>query len=371
MALSLLDRLNLGRIWLQTAPKEYLRWQTGVSQGSEVSVYYGFDYLPNSGDKSSGGIVKVQDLQSVFPNILKNANILYLISSCLPPFAVRMARLAQKSGCRVVLNQNGVAYKGWYGPGWQSVNEPMGNLLQMSDYVVYQSRFCKHAADRFLGSREEAFTILHNPVDTSFFVPRGNKEDKKAITLLIAGSHQSYYRVQVAIEALRRVVETFPEAQLVIAGRCCWEKNETLAVNQIVELVKKYGLDNNVQYTGSYTQLEAPFVFQQADILLHTKYNDPCPRLVVEAMACGLPVVYSATGGVPELVGPEAGRGVPGPVDWDKDHPPDPEQLAREVLQLIPNLGLYSDAARKRSMTHLDVKPWLSRHQKIFANLLQ
>ena len=61
---------------------------------------------------------------------------------------------------------------------------------------------------------------------------------------------------------------------------------------------------------------------RRADLLLHTKYNDPCPTVVLEAMASGLPVVYSASGGVPELVGEEAGVGIPAPFDWEHDHPP-------------------------------------------------
>ena len=52
------------------------------------------------------------------------------------------------------------------------------------------------------------------------------------------------------------------------------------------------------------------------------------PTVVLEALASGLPVVYSASGGTPELVGDDAGVGVPAPLDWEQDHPPAPEALA-------------------------------------------
>ena len=61
--------------------------------------------------------------------------------------------------------------------------------------------------------------------------------------------------------------------------------------------------------------------------------KDPCPSAVIEAMACGLPVVYPASGGTVELVGDEAGIGVPHPDGWERDEPPDPEALADAVAQ--------------------------------------
>ena len=55
---------------------------------------------------------------------------------------------------------------------------------------------------------------------------------------------------------------------------------------------------------------------------------------MIEALACGRPVVYSNSGGVPELVGSEAGIGVGTEQTWDRDVPPDPVALAEAVAKV-------------------------------------
>ena len=339
---------------------------------SGIRVFYGFDTIPAASEKAFGGIIKVQDLQKSFPNQPCRANILYLVSSALPEFPLRMVRQARRAGVKVVLNQNGVAYSGWYGKGWEKANASMQKIVHLSDHVVYQSIFCKLAADRFLGRRSGPSDILYNPVDTSVFFPAVGEpmQNTENVTLLLAGSHQSFYRVRSAVEALRIVLEQAPGTRLIIAGRCTWDREEKKAVHQLQEFITELQLGVQVKITGPYSQAVAPALFQQAHILMHTKYNDPCPRLVVEGMACGLPVVYSATGGVPELVGKEAGRGVAGPLDWERDHPPEPAALAEQLLLVMSDLTGYSRAARSRAVTHFDVQPWLTRHGEIFKRVL-
>ena len=119
-----------------------------------------------------------------------------------------------------------------------------------------------------------------------------------------------------------------------------------------------------MHFLGRYAQAEAPAIFRRAHVLLHTKVNDPCPSLVIEAMACGLPVVYPRSGGVPELVGDDAGIGVPHPDGFERDEPPSAEALADAVTRVLADLPAYAAAARARAVERFALEPWLDRHAR-------
>jgi glycosyltransferase involved in cell wall biosynthesis len=160
-----------------------------------------------------------------------------------------------------------------------------------------------------------------------------------------------------------------PDARLTIAGRLAFHPKDRRCLEEVRGLVYDLGISDRVELTGPYSQESAPALFQNHHILLHTKYNDPCPRLVVEAMASGLPVVYSASGGVPELVGDEGGIGCTAPCDWEQDHPPDPVALARALSKVAGTLTQYAKQARSRAVQRFDVRPWLDRHEQILNRL--
>jgi len=325
--------------------------------------------------------VKTQDLMTRFPNTGSGASILYLVSSALPAFrpgfigiffpalSVYMARLAKRAGVKVVLNQNGVAYPGWFGKGWRAQNRTSSTLLKLADYVVYQSEFCRMSADRFAGTCSGASSVLYNPVDTETFAP-GKRvwQNGLRLQLLLTGSHWGKYRVRTAIETLSYLVKDGIDATLSVAGAFCWGQSEEASRDYVSTLSQSVGVSDRVILKGSYSQQEAVGLYRSADILLHTKYNDPCPRVVVEAMACGLPVVYSATGGVAEQVG-DAGAGVAGPCDWENDHAPNPRELAFAVEKVLDDYPGFRERARKRAVEKFDVAPWLDSHAAIFRRL--
>jgi glycosyltransferase involved in cell wall biosynthesis len=87
-------------------------------------------------------------------------------------------------------------------------------------------------------------------------------------------------------------------------------------------------------------------------------------------MACGLPVVYAASGGTVELVGDEAGVGVPHPVTWERDEPPPPEALALAVQVVLSERERFAEAARRRAVERFALGPWLDRHAELFSELV-
>jgi glycosyltransferase involved in cell wall biosynthesis len=339
----------------------------GLPRPGDVRVSYGHPRIPRAHDVAAGGIVKLQSLLRRFPNAPRRFNVLYLVSSRLPDAAPALARAARGKGAAVVVNQNGVAYPAWHGPGWERINEPMARLLEQASFVFYQSRFCKDTADRFLGVRPARFEILYNAIDTDRFAPRRLGRSRR-LTMLLGGSQDAWYRVEAALLTLSQLRGRGVDARLIVTGRLRWPSTATPR-EDVDRAARDLGLAGALELTGPYTQAHAPSIYQRADLLLHTKYNDPCPSVVVEAMASGLPVVYSSSGGTPELVGDDAGIGVPSEVSWERDIPPSPDALANAVEAVAGRLERFSEAARARAVERFDVRSWIDRHAQVFQEL--
>jgi glycosyltransferase involved in cell wall biosynthesis len=334
-------------------------------QGTHVS--YGHDRLPAPDEVAHGGIIKFQRLAQAFPNTPRRFNVLYMVSSNHPPYALHLRHAARRKGARFVWNQDGVAYPAWMPSGWKEANDSMAKLLHSADHVFYQSEFSRSSSDQFLGHRAEPSEVLYNAVDTDLFRPaRGHDaHGRDDLVLLTAGSKYLFHRIESAIRTLAWVLRSRPRTRLVFAGKL-WDR----LVKPTHKLIAELHVEDHVAFLPPFTQEKAPGIFQGCDILLHPKINDPCPGIVIEAMACGLPVVYSDSGGTPELVGEDAGIGVPTEASWERFIPPAPETWTEAILTVAEDLSRYGKAARQRAVDRFDLRPWIERHRQVFSELL-
>jgi hypothetical protein len=79
--------------------------------------------------------------------------------------------------------------------------------------------------------------------------------------------------------------------------------------------------------------------------------------------------VHPASGGTVELVGDEAGIGVPHPDTWERDDPPEPAAMADAVERVLADLARFSAGARARAVERFALEPWLERHAELFERL--
>ena len=341
------------------AASRWARLLASRRAGPGLRVFYGWDEIPAPGEPVAGGTAKLQKLAARWPNRPTDFSLLYLGTTYLPRDLRPLLWLAPRRRAPIVVNQDGVAYPGWAGDRTDELNVPLRRAVLAADHVVYQSAFSKRSSDAFLGEPRGAWEILPNAVDVDHFAPGPAPPDGPVV--LLGGDQTQAYRLELGLEAFRRVRDEHPDARLLVAGRLVSDPGPTLA---------RLGLAGAVEFVGRYSQAAAPEIVRRAHVLLHTKVNDPCPTAVIEAMACGVPVAYPASGGTVELVGDEAGVGVPHPDGFERDEPPTPEALAAAVSAVLADRDGYAARARARAVERFALTDWLERHAAIFAALV-
>ena len=339
---------------------------------SGISVFYLTDNYPQRPptrkEYAHGGRVKMVYLAEAFPHSFPSANILYAVSSVGHPLSAQIVAKAKQKKLKIIVNQNGVAYPACLGLGWENTNQLLKTTIDQADYIVYQSRFCQISAERFLSPPSVPSEILYNPVDTHHFVPIPFSKKPKNLTLLLGGNQYERYRLELAIRTLKALQNEAPEARLIVTGSLWSPIQEAHIV--VRKLLNDLDLTEKVTFTGSYTQNQAPMIFTQAHVLLHTKYNDPSPNLISEAMSCGLPVAYLQCGGVPELV-MDAGVGVPVEESWEQINLPDSDEMGKAVLQIMSHFEEFSANARERAINQFSLKSFIEKHRRIFEKVLE
>lgn len=343
--------------------RRQLEVQTWSAPTDAITVNYGD--VAGDGGLVAGGKVKLLHLRERWPQA-ERFNVIYLVSSAPPPFAGELVRYARKRGAKFVWNQNGVGFPAWAKWNTLDVNRGMARLRRRADHVVYQSRFCEESANRWLGPAHAPSTVLYNPVDTEVFRPAAEPPDFKAgWRLLAAGTHYQPFRVIGALETARELLNAGHRVQLTVAGAMRWQDAEA----EVHATIDRLRLSEHVSLRPAFSQEEAVRLYQSAHVLLHLKYQDPCPTVAIEALACGVPVVSARNGGMEELVGDTAGEMLEVPRDWWHAAYPPPRRIASAVARVIADWPRRSKAARSRALAMFRKEDWVNAHARIFAGL--
>jgi glycosyltransferase involved in cell wall biosynthesis len=202
-----------------------------------------------------------------------------------------------------------------------------------ADGIIVSSRYTAGEVVRHLGVEATHVRVCRPgpPSWAAEVAERRRRSAKDGESILFVGTLEARKNVGGLIEAYRRLSSARPDAPpLVLAGR------PTSTAATWTDQVSRARLDGRVQFLGYVDAADRPSLYERARMLVLPSLEEGFGLPVLEAMACGVPVVVSNRGALPEVAGPAAT-----PVD-----PGDTEGLAVQMEQLLHREHAVAAAAR-------------------------
>lgn len=173
--------------------------------------------------------------------------------------------------------------------------------------------------------------VIHNGVNLSTFYP-ANKQDVRAllnipvdadVLLFVAGGVQNLFKDFKTIqESIQRIANESKERRVIFLA---------------------LGGDGSTKHVGNVEIRSVPYIndpdqvanyYRAADVYMHAAHADAFPNVILEALACGTPVIATAVGGIPEQV-------VDGQTGF-LTRPGDPDHMSTSVKRLLNDKVLHS-----------------------------
>jgi glycosyltransferase involved in cell wall biosynthesis len=178
---------------------------------------------------------------------------------------------------------------------WHLLLQPLRRMaLRRAAGVVAASRSLQHMAARRDGIR---VGWIPNGVDTRFYSPPAQKVPGRRV--LFVGRFQAQKNLFYLLEQMDILLrETACPIEVHLAG-------DGPLGDSLKAFSRRLEIGDHIVWHGWCDRHELRRLYRQADCLVNTSYYEGMSNVILEAMACGLPVVASAVGGNAELVRPE------------------------------------------------------------------
>jgi len=300
-----------------------------------------------------------------------------------PILIYKIAHLLKKIGAHIVQTHNwGTALEGILGAKLARVpriiHAERGTIEDKKRNIVLQ-RFLWGFANQVLsvsevhrkrvtdviGFPQEQIKTIVNGVDTERFFPNSEtKQDirkklglkKNSLCIGTVGSLRPVKNHLLLINACKTILPYFDQVEVLIVGEGPLE-------TQLRQEVETLGFSKKIHFAGGQSNI--PEILNALDIFVLSSLREGMPNAVLEAMACGVPVVATAVGGVPEIIdSPQVGIVI---------NSLDEVALASALRALLENedkrieIGLRG---RERVVKHFSLKKMINQYHLLYDNIL-
>ncbi|MFH0911559.1 MAG: glycosyltransferase family 4 protein [Planctomycetota bacterium] len=175
------------------------------------------------------------------------------------------------------------------------------SVCRRADRVILQAAGLAERLRREVSIPEERIAVLPNNVDTAFWrpamdSPRKSRRNGDPVRLLFVGSLGRSRGLFVLLETMRLLRQRGISAALTLIGG-----QQPFERDRMQKRIEEYRLSGSVALPGRLRPEEVRDAFHQNDLFLYQTINDGSPRVVLEAMACGIPIIASHHPGIDAL----------------------------------------------------------------------
>jgi glycosyltransferase involved in cell wall biosynthesis len=225
-------------------------------------------------------------------------------------------------------------------------------VLGIPTKVVAPSRYLQAA----MRPVREDIELLPNPID----LDRYAYHERNPVTprLIWLRAFHAIYNPTLAPRMLAVLRQRHPDVRLIMIGS---DKGD--GTRQATErLAHELGVANHIEFQNVIPKVEVPLWLQKGDIFINTADIDNTPVSVLEAMACGLSVVTTNVGGIPDLLA-DGRDALLVPRD-------DPSAMAAAVSRVLeaPDLARYLARAARAKVDQMDWKSAVWRWDKLLLD---
>lgn len=197
-----------------------------------------------------------------------------------------------------------------------------GSIVRLSGYRLHrpQLRWALSRAERVvavadylrkvagdIGVPTDRIRVIPNGVDLVSFAPAERAQARRACRLpgdrtilLTVGALYSWKGQHMVVEALAGLRERYPDILYVMVGAPRVEEGSYVPALKL--RVAALGLEEHVRFVGPRPHAEIDRWLNAADLFVLPTRSEGCPNVLLESLACGVPVVATDVGGVPEII---------------------------------------------------------------------
>jgi teichuronic acid biosynthesis glycosyltransferase TuaC len=182
--------------------------------------------------------------------------------------------------------------------------------LKEADYVLTASTELRERAID-LGARPEACKAILNGCDTTIFYPRDREQMRSQLGIardaevaVFVGSILESKGMRELLDAVRILAASRPNFAVYAIGIGPF-------TTELREKIQVAGLQDRFHLLGRKSASEVAEWMSAADLFCLPSHSEGCPNVIIEALACGCPVVATDVGGIPELITAGSGTMVP------------------------------------------------------------